>query len=374
MNIKNIFGVSKEKGLLAVPIVEKEALDVPKVVIEDLELKVTIGQWLGLLYSQKGFGKSGFMLYTHLSAEELMKKVNIPDEKMQEIVTKFGFLLKLAGIENAETCTLDQFDKDNYSFNCHFSNSDDDAKITLRWAEIIDLGMEITINYQNESKTYDYYWLESEEKQTRLELQRYTIKNPENENSCYRYLSPHNVYFLLSNGEYSFSLEIERPKNIEFDVSSNNKFRLENEEQLQQYLLGLTFPLEINEVFKKVCEISTNSIEEYPIFKIEVKRKSDEKNDKTTDIVFLNHGQLKKFAITKGGKTISINNDGSWSYDSEKLIVSQSDKGNINYSLNSLPSDELLNVSNPFEQYSEVSQEVEQVRKLTKIMLKNEEK
>lgn len=374
MNIKDIFKgkKSKESQTLDIPKVEKEALDVPKVVFEDLELQVTIGQWLGILSSQQGFGNSSFTIYTHLSAEELMKKINIPAEKFEEIVIKFGLLLKIAGIENTETCTLNQFDKDNFSFNCHFNNSGNDANISLRWGDMIDFGPEFTINYQNESKTYDY-WAESEEKPTRLKLQHYTIKNPENENSCYRYLSPYTSYFTLTNGEYSFSIEIKRPESIKVDVFSDYVFRLENEEQLQQYLLGLTFPLEINEVYKKICEISTSSVNEYPSFKIEVKRKLDEKNNKTTDMISLNHGQLKKFIITKGGRTITIDSDGNWSYDSPKLIISQSDKGNINYSLNSIPSDELLTASSPFEQYSEVSQEVEQVRKLTKTMLKGKE-
>lgn len=376
MNIKDIFkGKKKEENkILDIPADEKKALDVPKVVFGDLELQVTIGQWLGILSSQQGFGNYGFTIYTHLSAEELMKKVNIPAEKFEEIVTKFGLLLKLAGIDNTETCTLNQFDKDKFSFNCHFNNSGNDANISLKWGNMIDFGPELTINYQNECKTYDY-WSETEEKSTRLKLQHYAIKNPENENFCYRYLSPYKTYFTLTSGEYSFSIEIDRPESIKVDIFSDYDyvFRLENEEQLQQYLLGLTFPLEINEVYKKICEISTSSVDEYPSFKIEAKRKLNEKNNKTTDMLSLNHGQLKEFIITKDGRTIAIDSDGNWSYDSPKLIVSQSDKGNINYSLNSIPSDELLTTSTPFEQYSEVSQEVEQVRKLTKTMLKGKE-
>lgn len=50
----------------------------------------------------------------------------------------------------------------------------------------------------------------------------------------------------------------------------------------------------------------------------------------------------------------------------KKFIINQSYKDNINYSLNSITSDELLTTSPPFEQYSEVSQELEQIKKLTK--------
>lgn len=371
MNIKDIFKgkKAKENQTLDISKGEKEALDVPTVIFEDLELQVTIGQWLGILSSQQGFENSDFTIYTHLSAEELMKKVNIPAEKFEKIVTKFGLLLKIVGIENTETCILNQFDKDNFSFNCHFNNSGNDANISLRWGDMMDFNPEFTINYQNESKTYDYL-AEAEEKIARLKLQHYTVKNPENGNSCYRYLSPYTADFTLTNGEYSFSIEIKRPESIKVDVFSDYVFRLKDEKQLQQYLLGLIFPLEINEVYKKVCEISTSLINEYPSFKIEVERKLNEKNNKTTDMISLNYGQLKNFIITKSGRTITIDSYGNWSYDSPKLIISQSDKGNINYSLNSISSDELLTAASPFEQYSEVIQEIEQVRKLTKTMLK----
>lgn len=50
MNIKDIFKGKKLKKdkLLDISKAEKELLDVPKVVFEDLELQVTIGQWLGI--------------------------------------------------------------------------------------------------------------------------------------------------------------------------------------------------------------------------------------------------------------------------------------------------------------------------------------
>lgn len=234
---------------------------------------------------------------------------------------------------------------------------------------MLDDGPEFTINYQNMSKTYDY-WQEYEERSIRLKLQHYTINNPENGNSCYKDLSVDTANFILKNGEYSFSIDIKRPKSSKVDVLSDYVFRLENEEQLQQYLLGLTFPLDINEVFKKICEISTSSVNEYPSFKIEVKRKLDKNNNKTTDMISLNHGQLEKYIITTRGKTIAFDSDGNSSYDSPKLAISESNEGKINYSLNSIPRDELLTALPLFEQYREVSQEIEQVRKLTNTIFK----
>ncbi len=371
MNIKEIIKRKKNK-VSDVPKVEKRTPDVPKVVCEDLELQVAIGQWLGVLSSVQSFGNSALTVYTQLSAEELIERTGIPIDKFEEIEAKFGFLLKTVGIENTETCTLDQFDKNNFSFNCHFDNRGDDATISLRWGSMIDSGPEFIIDYQNESRTYDY-WAEAEEKSAKLKLQHYTIKNPENGNSCYRSFSPYKAHFTLTSDEYSLSIEVARPESIKTSILSGYIFRLENEEQLQQYLLGLTFPLKLDEVYKRICAISTPTIDEYPSFKMKVKRKLDEKKDKITDMISLNRGRLKEFIITKGGIAIKIDSDGNWSYDSSKLIVSQNDQGEVNYSLNSIPSGELSKTPTPFEQYSEASKEVEKVKKLTMTMLNGKE-
>ena len=354
MNIKNVL---KEKNFnnrqtLNILKDKKEILDVPKVIFKDSELQFTIGQWLGILSSQKNWVNSHFAIYKYLKAK-----------KFREIEKKFGLLLKMTGIENTETCILSQFNKNNFSFNCHFNNSDNDANISLRWGDMIDFNSELIINYQNECKTYDY-WTEYGENTTRLKLQDYTIKNPENENSCYRYLSTYKIYFTLTNGKYSFLIEIERPESIKADIFGDYDyvFRLENEDQLQQYLLGLTFPLEIDEVYKKICEISTNSVDKYPNFKIEIKRKIDKKKDKTTDMIYLEHGQLKKFIITKNGKTIEFDESVNLSYNSHNLYVNQDHKDATNNSLNSISGDELTSF--------ELRQEIEQVKKLAKNMFK----
>lgn len=371
MNIKDLF---KRKNKEEEPNQElavdevKEEIDIPNVVFEDLELQVTVGQWLGLLSSRQGTGNSSIMLYSHLSAAELMERTNIPAEKFDEINEKFGLLLKSAGIDTTETCTLDQFDKDKFSFNCHFSNEDMDAKISLRWGDFMDFGPEFTIDLPNITKTYDYCG-EYEDRPARLSLRHYTISNPNNGNSCHRYLSPYSSNFSLQNGDYTFSIEIDKPEGITHDLFSDYVFAIRNEEQLEQYLLGLSFPIAIDEVYKSICEISASPVSEYPKFKIEVEKKVDEKNSKTIDMVSLSHGKLKKFIITKNGRTIAIDGDGNWSYDTPRLAMSQSEKDGVNYRLNSIPSEELILMDSPLDEYNKVSQEVDEIKVFTKTML-----
>ena len=367
MKFKDLFKVKKEKKDNLKN--DQEVLDVPKVEFANLELQGTIGQWLGVLSSRQSVGNSFFSVSTHLSVEELIKKVNISEKQWKEVETKFAILLKLAGIPSTETCILGNLNKDDGTFECVFKNSEEDANIAIRWGDMLDYWPELTISYQNESKTYDYFE-ETKDNPMQLRLNHYKIKNPTNGNSCYRYLSEYTSYFTLKSGEYSLKIEIKRPESVNTYEVSNYTFRLENEEELQKYLLNLTFPLDINEVYKKIREISVSAVEEYPSFKLKVTKELDEKNIKITDMMILKDGQLENFIMTKEGKTIEIDSVGNWTYNSQELNVSQNDKGNVSYMVNLVSKEELGSLIEPLEQYNEVSQEVEQVRKLTQTMIK----
>lgn len=344
MSIKNIFKSKKkinEKKVLKISGHEYDLSDVPEVLFEDFDLQLMIGQWLGIT------------------------------KKNDEIASIFGLFLKLVGVQNSEICILNQYDKANFSFNCHFSKNGDDAKISLRYRAFTDSPAVFNIDYQNENRDYVYDNL-FYNKLIKFNLQNYTIKNPENGNSCYRFLSPFKAHFTLTNGDDELFIVIDKPESMEFDAvdDSNYVFRLENEEQLLQYLLGLKFPIKINELYSKICEISINRVEKYPKFGIEVNKKIDEKNSKTTDLIELKHGKINQFMITKNGKFISIDNEGNWSYNSSKFIISQNNTGNINYCFNSVFKDELLNSSILSEEYDNASQDVENVKKLAKNLFK----
>ncbi len=325
---------------------EERKQEIPKVIFDDLVLQVAVGEWLGILPSYRVFAEPTF--FTPLDATEVLKGVKIPVEKLTEIAKKFGVLLRAVGIDSTETCILSGLDKNNFSFKCHFNNSGNDANISLNWGDTISFNNEITINCQNKSKTYEV-WGDFETEEVRIRLQNYIIKNAANGNSCMRFLEPHNAYFELENGDYRFSIDITGPRGVKSDV-----LKIRNENQLQQYLLGLTFHFDINEVYKKICETSIDSIAEYPYFVLKVERKKGEKPYKTTDKIFLSYGQLKECIITKCGKTIAIDSDGNWSYSYESTKTFE----------------ELSNVTNPFADYNEVNQEIEKTKALTKSMLK----
>lgn len=370
MGLEKLLNIRKKEKKNECSSVIVENKDVPKVVFDDLELQVTIGQWLGLLSSSQSFGNSSFKVYTHLDAEELMKRLHIPAKTFNEIAEKFGILLKACGIENSETCIIRNYDKKNFSFRCDLKNSCRSHDISLRWGDWMDFGPQFVLKDENSTMTYDYI-SETEERPIGLQLQNFTINNPENGNSCYRFYSPYSAYYTLENGQYTFKIEISCPESKDIDVFNRKDFVLKNEEQLKKYLLGLSLPFDICEVYKRICEISLGSAGKYPKISLNVTRNIDKNNNITTDNITLEGGKLKSFIITKDGKTISIDNKGNWAYSSSRLDVSQNYEGLVNYNLKALSQADLEKSPSPLEQFNSAKDEVDGVKVFVKTIFKN---
>lgn len=324
MSWKNLFKRKKpiENELLKIPeeMDKTEVLNVPKVIFASIELQVFVGLWLRILNSCS---------------------TNLSEEKLKEIEIKFGFILKLAGIEETETCTLNNFNIVKNSVSCHFHNKKEDAIITFD-EEGIESDPILMIDYPNENRTYEYY-PKYENKPMRLELQNYTIKSSENGNICCRRFFQSSIYFKLQNGEYFLSLDISKPKNIK--NPNGECFKLNNEEEWKQYLLGLSFPLDITEVYEKIGEIFMNSMGKYLDFELQVVRDRVGKKNEILDKITLSNGQL----------TIT-----NWTYSCSKLTVNQRS--------NAISGENLSDVNSPFEECDEIREEVEHVKKLEKVI------
>lgn len=344
-------------------------LDVPKVIFKNIILEVTIGQWLGIFSSLVGRGNSEFKIYTHLAAEELMEFLSPSSKDLDIVALKFGALLKSIGVDSSETCVLGDFDKDKFTFKCHFDNSGEDVSMKASWGDGIDFGPELTIESEKASKTYDYI-SEYKERPASLHLQHSTIKNPDNDSSCYRFMSPYSLSLSLSNGSHNLELNISRPNYNVDDPRRDEDFVLKNEDELRQYLLGLSFPINIGEVYKDICRISIDSVRSFPKFKLIVKEKTDKDKEKITDMVSLSYGNLEKFVMTKDGRTIGLDGDDNWSYGLGNLSLSQQD-GAVSYSLSAVPQKEFLAVASPFEQLDKANKEVNQAKVYVKSILGN---
>ena len=354
MKVKDLF---KKKNTVLKP---------QNIVFNDVNLEVTVGQWLGLLSNTKVNNEGSIQIYTHLSAEELRNKTNISNEKFNEINRTFRELLTKVGIDSNEICILDKFDKENFSFNCHLKNENKDAKISLRWGDFIDFLPEFVIELDNRKKVYEYSE-PYEDRDYKFQLQCEDDKNVENENSYHRFYSPYSVPITITNDNYKFELNVANEEDLNVDLISRYVFELNNEEKLKEYLLGLSLPIKIDEVYKKICEISLDSIEKYPAFSIKVTQKIDKENSKVTDKIVLKYGKLEEFKITRNGKTIYIDKNNCWRYDNNKIYASENENGDINFEAKGMSKEEILKL-NIDEQIKLIDDDIEQVKKLSKTL------
>lgn len=291
-------------------VVEEKSLDIPKVIIDDFELYSFVGDWLGLLPAWVGLLPS----IGKLSIEEILNKAKIPESNFKEVPNRFGIILKQIGIDSNEICHLNTLNKDKYSFNCHFENANDDAEISLVFADMVERGYELTIDYQNSKKTYDYdYLLDSSTDKLGVKLRYYTLENSNNGNHYMRYLSTHASYFTLTNNDFNFDITIYTPHNME--IPSEGVYTLKNEKQLEQYLLDLSFPIAIDEVYKKICELSLESpISEYPTLSLKVEKELNNGKRITTDSLLMKDGELKNFTITRDDTIVSTNDGNKFTF------------------------------------------------------------
>ena len=143
-----------------------------------------------------------------------------------------------------------------------------------------------------------------------------------------------------------------------------------NEKELKKYLLNLEFPIKIDEVFKNIDNILFYSTNEYPNFALEVFKKKKNNKYEITDKIILNYGKLKEFSITKNGKTISIKDDDSWTYDSKNISAYTDKNGKVGFSAKEMKKDELNKLKTIKEEMNLVDKDIEKIKKLSNTLQK----
>ena len=332
--------------------------NVPRVEFEDYISQIIIGQWLRILPNRKEYSCSEGSLITHLSADELIHLKGIYDNDLEHIKYAFGKLLIDAGIASDEVCFVTVFDKDNLTFKLNVG-SKESYDVRLRWGDFFDFYPEFEMKGKNFSKTYV---LSETEDASKLRLDKYSLTADSNVRVG-RYLSFFNAYFDWQNGDKFLSIDI---GNLRPNVGSI--FYLENEDALMQYLLSLSSPIDIVEVFKKVRELSLgDDLLKYSKILIKV-FKSEENKEIETDVIEICYGKVRQIKKTQDNKTISFDENGNWTFENPSLSVVKGD-GKIKISMDSSSSDELVGIS-PLESYNKAGEEVEKVQKLVRDIFK----
>lgn len=371
MNLPKIIG-RQDKNYIQLENKDKTDLsfikeDVPEVIFKDKELLANLGQWLEILASsEQTYISESLVAYVPISAKVLLEE-GIHQNQRDAIAYTFGLLLKQLGVPATETCIFDDYDKENFACNCHFENECDDARVRFRWGAWMDALPEIILDYHNSKRTYEYLTAINGRK-PKLSLQSFTVVNPLNSNSIYSYLSPFDAQYKVSNGENTLSIKVDRPKRIHYESGSGYVFRLNNDQELVKYLLELDFPLAIDEVYKRMCELSIDYIDEYPNFHIVVEKGVDDKEKKVTDEISLKDGKLCIFTMTKNGKKVSVNSEGEILYQDNQFALNEHREGNMEYHLNIPSMEDLASLGTIEDNIAKARKEISDVRSLAKMI------
>lgn len=316
---------------------ENEIVKTPKVIYKGYDLQVFIGKWI----SQSSYE-------------------NIED--LEKTLANFGTVLSLIGINPNETCIIDELNEQEQSFHCHLKEANEDMKMSLDNGDGQDFGPELEIIEENGKRVYEYY-PERSTRALRVALRQQIIQNEENvykKDSHY-----YTVDITAGNATNDIAIKIN-------PVVEADDFTLPNERKLQKYLLGLTFPVEMSEIYPKIVELFQNEIEEYPTFSLQIKKKMNIQKDEIVDAIFLNYGNLDKYIATRDGKQITYSGNGSWNYNTPTIEINRNQEDKISYKLEDASFEELAEMTSPAIQYQEVVKEVENVKVLAKSYLKKD--
>ncbi|MFV0250365.1 MAG: hypothetical protein ACK5HP_04980 [Bacilli bacterium] len=338
--------------------VEKEINDGPEIIFENLIQQIAVGQWLGVLPRYYTIGNSASKTYIKLDADELMNKIKISETEINEINTKFSQILKKVGVLNTEKCILSNCNSSTLSFKCNFNNSEKNAYINLNFGDVMNNPTEFIIDFENIERTY-IYDQDSINDSINIKLNNYTITNPENGRILKRQLRNYASNFNLSDGIYNLQIDIESPIN---DINLTEIYKIKNEPELEQFLLNLELPCEINNLYLKILEISLESSKIYSNISLVVNKKTGARKSKVIDSLKLNNGEITEITITKNDTTVSLNKEENWSFNTPNLEINKI-KEQINYNLFSISEEEISEI-NPAFQIQFAKLEVEKVKKL----------
>ena len=285
---------------------------------------------------------------------------------------------------------FDNFDENNMTFDCHIKEYNEEDKFILNQEDLLTNLSEFVIENKNRKRIYEYLTFDKAN-HFKFKLKKEIQTNENKKNTYNRYYCPFFIPITLENENFKIDLYVSNEENINISSLENYIFKLNNEEELKNYLLNLNFPIAIDEVYKKISSILDNTISKYPKFDIKISKKINDKDYKTTDEIDLRYGKLENFTMTKDGKvsdtykvyskdyigkyrikydgkTISVSNNNSWKYDSSKISAYKNPDGKMGFSVKEMTKEEIENLKTLSEEMDSINDEVDKIKKLSKTL------
>lgn len=294
--------------------------------------------------------------------------------------SSFGIVLRDIGFKPEDTVYLYDIENKvelNFCYSLNDGICDPNKKICLRFGNMFEYPPRVIVSDTKNEMVYQCVRTNPEVDGIWFDINSYQ-KKISSKLSYSRSYCQWGSYFIVinRNNKLTFSVsDIDR-------TISGSLHRLDNEEELEKYLTSLTFPVQIDEVYKKICEITLLNPSEYGSFCLEVS-KLENSGTKiiSTDVVLLKDGNLEKFGMTVNNKTVFLDNKGNWSYKisgNETIPVDfsmTSESENVSCSFSMNDGYTLEDYTDTFFQYdiNAAREEVENMKKRSRVMLtKNE--
>lgn len=343
--------------------------DSPEVRINDAELTVTLGQWMGALPDSVKSGGNGMFVISHLDANELMARKGLSNIDFSRIIRKFSNILAMAGFGAGNTCILDCFDSENLTFRCTFEETGEVATMRIRFGSWLDEGPAFVVEFDGIRSTYDY-WHEDKKKPDRLHLSQLVKKLDDKTNKeFYHYVSEFRYIANIYDDENRVEIDIKYPDSLEYGHTENPYV---NKELLEEILSSVTFPVDIEALVSRIPEALSKDTKEYPSISVKVS-KLGQKDFVTTDEAIFKNGEFDKLTLTRNGRKITVDQFDTWSYSTDIANVAQTTTPNhgkaLNYGYKAIPVDEFEHLESPQVLVNEAKEHVEEVKTLAKTML-----
>lgn len=309
MDFKNIFSniVGSNKNIV----------EVPGIIIDNFELIAILGYWMGLI-SYDDFEKIRFY-----KSDANLKKILINKYDLKIIISSFRDLLSYTEIPLNDICSISQYNRNKQSFNCHLVNSNEDICVNFSFGSFDDMPS-LTVEKQNVKNIYEFYKATNERAAFLKKYYLYVDNKVNNTNFSQCYLS--NSFFCkMRQGAYQLSIDISNPDSNSCDLFSSYIYSIKDEEEFKKYLMGLTYPFDVKEIYKYICDrclqCSFAGPIGFPKIDIEVQKEVDNYNSILLDKILVSYGNLKQYTRTTNNKTITVDGDDNWSYSSPTIIV-----------------------------------------------------
>lgn len=296
----------------------KNIVEVPGIIIDDYELIGILGYWMGLI-SYDDFEKMKFY-----KGNANIKKILIKKYDINSICNSFRDLLSYTGIPSNEICSISQYNRNSQSFNCHLVNTNEDIRVSFSFGSL-EYMPELVVQNQNVKYIYQFY-KSTKERAAFLKKYYFFVYNIVNDN-----ISFSQSYFSNSfsckriQGAYQLSINISNPDPNSCDLLSDYIYSIKEEEEFKKYLMGLTYPFDVKEIYRYICDrclqCSFAGPIGFPKIDIEVQKVFDSFNSILLDKIMVSYGKLVQYTRTSDNKTITFDGDDNWSYSSPTIIV-----------------------------------------------------